>query len=69
MTSILKGIYGGEDSVPYAIKCLEFSNVEDFFSDGLGLPIDKFKVDERSFLADEMPPFEYFSYKYQYSSD
>lgn len=31
MTSILKGIYGGEDSVPYAIKCLEFSNVEDFF--------------------------------------
>lgn len=65
MTSILKGIYGGEDSVPYAIKCLEFSNVEGFFSDGLGLPIDKFKVDERSFLADEMPPFEYFSYKYQ----
>lgn len=65
MASIIKGIYGGEDSVPYAIKCLEFSNVEEFFSDGLGLPIDKFNIDERSFLADEMPPFEYFSYKYQ----
>ena len=61
LSSLLKGVYGGNNSVPYSLKCIKTNNVVAYFKNGYGLAANTFNRNEYSFLADDMEPYSFFT--------